>query len=457
MATDLDKSPAQPYGLISRGPTFGWTKEFTSTTYNVKDFGAVGDGVARDTTSIRNTINAAGATGGIVTFPPGIFGLSDYLPIPYNNVYLKGSGKGATTLKLLNSVSEDIVKFFAGGFISNCGISDLTIDCGNFVVPSHGAVNLNNVLNNGFCCNVSIINMGQFGITVQGCSTFVVSGNDITLNTPINTQNNGILITAALQNINGKVIGNTCINTNIEADGRYLTINDNVVFNWMYGAGITVGPNTFTHDNNISGNVCHAGTGVDIDGTRVGGLEIWGARTSITNNKSFANSGNGIMIGGKKSTVTGNVCYDNGQTANPGDVSGIFAQFSDATENASDSIIVGNNCFNLSGTTQQYGIGSNGAVTGLLLGQNKLVGNNTAALNVVQTVATLPSASGSGAGARSFVTDATVTTFASIVAGGGATSSRYTVTGPTGGSANAKQIPFSSPYDGSGCTQPEVR
>jgi hypothetical protein len=37
----------------------------------------------------------------------------------------------------------------------------------------------------------------------------------------------------------------------------------------------------------------------------------------------------------------------------------------------------------------------------------------------VYTVATLPSAATSGVGARSFVSDATVTTFASTVAGGG--------------------------------------
>jgi len=38
----------------------------------------------------------------------------------------------------------------------------------------------------------------------------------------------------------------------------------------------------------------------------------------------------------------------------------------------------------------------------------------------VYTVATLPSAATSGTGARAFVSDATVTTFASTVAGGGA-------------------------------------
>lgn len=39
-----------------------------------------------------------------------------------------------------------------------------------------------------------------------------------------------------------------------------------------------------------------------------------------------------------------------------------------------------------------------------------------------QTVVTLPAASAVGAGARRFVTDATATTFLSVVAGGGANS-----------------------------------
>jgi hypothetical protein len=41
-------------------------------------------------------------------------------------------------------------------------------------------------------------------------------------------------------------------------------------------------------------------------------------------------------------------------------------------------------------------------------------------VNLVYTVNTLPSASASGTGYRAFVTDATATTFASTVAGGGA-------------------------------------
>ena len=53
--------------------------------------------------------------------------------------------------------------------------------------------------------------------------------------------------------------------------------------------------------------------------------------------------------------------------------------------------------------------------------ENSTVSNLVAELpsNLVYTVSTLPSASASGTGYRAFVTDATVTTFASTVAGGG--------------------------------------
>jgi hypothetical protein len=53
-----------------------------------------------------------------------------------------------------------------------------------------------------------------------------------------------------------------------------------------------------------------------------------------------------------------------------------------------------------------------------LFGQ--LVSSTSIPPTTVYTVATLPSAATAGVGARSFVSNATVTTFASIVAGGGA-------------------------------------
>jgi len=71
--------------------------------FNVKDHGAVGNGIADDTTAVQNTINAASsAGGGTVFFPTGTYLLtptaSPAITVP-SNVRLVGEARRATTLK----------------------------------------------------------------------------------------------------------------------------------------------------------------------------------------------------------------------------------------------------------------------------------------------------------------------------------------------------------------------
>lgn len=62
-------------------------------TISVKDFGAVGDGVADDTTAIQAAISAvASAGGGTVFIPPGSFKISSTLSITRANILLSGAG-----------------------------------------------------------------------------------------------------------------------------------------------------------------------------------------------------------------------------------------------------------------------------------------------------------------------------------------------------------------------------
>ena len=62
--------------------------------------GAVGDGIANDTTAVLNTISAAStAGGGIVYFPPGVYLVdSDTIAVP-SNIRLVGAGAKAATIK----------------------------------------------------------------------------------------------------------------------------------------------------------------------------------------------------------------------------------------------------------------------------------------------------------------------------------------------------------------------
>jgi hypothetical protein len=61
-----------------------------SESYNVKDYGAVGDGDTVDTDSINEALTAASTAGGLVVFPPGTYIVDNNLVIRGDNVHLKG-------------------------------------------------------------------------------------------------------------------------------------------------------------------------------------------------------------------------------------------------------------------------------------------------------------------------------------------------------------------------------
>jgi polygalacturonase len=80
--------------------------EIRGTLMNVRDYGAVGDGVTDDTAAIQETIDAVGAAGGgYVFFPPGTY-LCNGLTVEDDNVTLCGTGR-ASILKQLIGASDN--------------------------------------------------------------------------------------------------------------------------------------------------------------------------------------------------------------------------------------------------------------------------------------------------------------------------------------------------------------
>ena len=106
-----------------------------SDTVSVKDFGAAGDGITDDTAAIQAAIDAVEAAGGgQLEFPEGTY-IAAGLQIKHK-VYLVGSGKWNTTLKLKSGANTYLmadtryvnnVLYSSGPY----GISNLTLDGNN--------------------------------------------------------------------------------------------------------------------------------------------------------------------------------------------------------------------------------------------------------------------------------------------------------------------------------------
>jgi hypothetical protein len=78
-----------------------------SEIVSVKDFGAVGDGVADDTVAIQAAITAAAVNGGTVFFPAGKFNHSG-ITLP-SRVFLQGAGRLSTTLYLIDGSNTNSI------------------------------------------------------------------------------------------------------------------------------------------------------------------------------------------------------------------------------------------------------------------------------------------------------------------------------------------------------------
>ncbi|HEY8354782.1 MAG TPA: glycosyl hydrolase family 28-related protein [Methylophilaceae bacterium] len=138
---------------------------------SVKDFGAVGDGIADDTSAINAAIAAVNAAGGgTVFFPAGTYivgdaGGSTGISL-LSKVALRGAGIGATTIKLKDAADAHLINV-ADGTI-DVAVSDMTLDGNraNQTVFVHclrvaGVTNL-------LAQNLEIKEAHRYGIGIQG-------------------------------------------------------------------------------------------------------------------------------------------------------------------------------------------------------------------------------------------------------------------------------------------------
>ena len=100
---------------------------WTQTTFNVKDYGAKGNGQADDTDAIYKALAAAkNSTGSTVYFPQGTYMISRMLN-PSHNTQWKGDGQDKTFIKCNSSFSSqsDAMVY---GIVNTFQVSDITFD-----------------------------------------------------------------------------------------------------------------------------------------------------------------------------------------------------------------------------------------------------------------------------------------------------------------------------------------
>lgn len=169
--------------------------------YNVKDYGATGDGATDDTTALTNAYNACPA-GGCLVFPAGTYVISSTLVVTKNDLLIMGQGL-AFLKKKTGAANMDALRIDA----SHCTVRDLQVN-GNHIGFSGIVIrgSFNRVVDcrsfdNGGC---GILLDGQTSTcqynTVESC---VCTGNDEI----------GISQNTALAS---RILGNICQDNNLE-------------------------------------------------------------------------------------------------------------------------------------------------------------------------------------------------------------------------------------------------
>lgn len=111
--------------------------KLSGLVYNVRSYGAVGDGVADDSAAVQDTIDAAALAGGSVFLPAGTYALTTSLEYA-DGVLISGAGRGSTLLAFTGS-GYAFGNPTPGSTVSDLAISDLSITYG---AASSGGIHL---------------------------------------------------------------------------------------------------------------------------------------------------------------------------------------------------------------------------------------------------------------------------------------------------------------------------
>ena len=218
---------------------------------NVKDFGAVGDGVADDTAAIQAAIDAN--AGKAIYFPSGIYKFSQQLRIKRNNTCLIGDARNACQLWYFANTDQPAVLVqsesgnashpdISGVVVANLGFNKLSATTQNSICIE---------FDRGLGCSMTNCYVSGFpsAIITSGCrncyfSNLALNARNFIANTPISSAS---VVTIRNSTTGGGITGFTivydnCIIGAVFTSGRAVTVsgNDYAAFSNCYISGATV-------------------------------------------------------------------------------------------------------------------------------------------------------------------------------------------------------------------------
>lgn len=336
---------------------------------NVRDFGAVGDGVTDDTLAFRTALEEAGRIPEECFVPPGIYLIGNpegitapHRPAVATGVRFHGENRDTCILKIAAMPTNHLLQCGGDDWI----VDTLTFDMGDFT-PTPGSAA---ILCKGTGWSVrdcTVIRSGRWGIMAAGGRVWRIENNYIQRTIPgAQPPVGAILVTRAADSQpewsdNAIIDGNRCEGGGITFAGTNGLIARNRMSRSGYGSGIYVQSASNSRAPIITGNVCSDGLSGydDSQGGRwwsVNGFEIWAPEALIYNNIAHDNDGGGIAVGGRATIVAGNLAYNNGRAAP--NRAGIAARIMPESS-ASGSVFIGNRSYDArypdASATQAYG------------------------------------------------------------------------------------------------------
>jgi len=289
--------------------------------FNVKEYGAAGDGVTNDTAAFTKALAACAVSGGTCLVPKGTYLISPsgittapHKPSVLSGVHLIGAGR-TSILKVAGMPTDNLLPCEG----DNWSVENLTFDMGDYTSKGSAAITCRG--DNWRVANCAIVKSGKWAIIAFGGKNWSIEKNYIQRTVPgARPPIGSILVTKKGEtwSSHGRLVENVCEGAGITFAGDDGFIARNRISRSGYGSGIFVQGAPSTHSPTITGNICSGGLSGYDDAQEgkwwsVNGFEVWAPNSVICNNIARDNDGGGFAIGGQNSIVVGNKAYNNGR------------------------------------------------------------------------------------------------------------------------------------------------